>query len=649
MNKNKININKTKYRYLMDNLDLFPVRPMLKYTVPVPNDPTVDESKEEFFDRKYPEVVITNAKFSKMVDLTARALIAQGVKKGDIVTICHTNTPETLYMDYALNKIGAKYDYIYPDVTVEEMKSDLEELNSKYIFALDDPQIRKNIKDATRGMNVKVITSSPIESFPDQFKMLAPKPEQKDLVEMENEIKWSDFIASGKYVSTDDENKYVPNDVCGYVHTSGTSGVPKAVMITNENANSLSRAYDIDGTFYKSGEDALQTIPQFVEFGQATNQMLLCSNACLVIIPEMDPRNYYDLLKIYKPKYSYATPSHIRELIKRPQDMSNVEIFYFGGDNFAAVEDDINSYFKENGSSAVGYQGYSSTEMSVNGIITRPNAYKKGSLGKLSGDTKALIVDSKVDSETGKEILSEIKEPNKVGELLLTGSGVTKGYAGNSKSETEKVYINIDGTTYVRMGDYVYRDEDDFYYYMGRVKNIIKRKSFAFSPDEIVKAISKHPNVKDCVVVPRHSDSEGETPSAHIVLRNYENVSRTMNEIISLVDENVQEFHRPTDYKIREKLVITRNNKIDITALKIEDTISMYPGVKSVNIESQNDGNYDYQVHLETVNGITEDEVMEYLKSIANIMKFNVGKIKFIINYINYEDEAKVNSYVKHI
>ena len=75
----------------------------------------------------------------------------------------------------------------------------------------------------------------------------------------------------------------------------------------------------------------------------------------------------------------------------------------------------------------------------------------------------------------------------------------------------------------------------------------------------------------------------------------------------------------------------------------------MYPGVKSVNIESQNDGNYDYQVHLETVNGITEDEVMEYLKSIANIMKFNVGKIKFIINYINYEDEAKVNSYVKHI
>ena len=75
----------------------------------------------------------------------------------------------------------------------------------------------------------------------------------------------------------------------------------------------------------------------------------------------------------------------------------------------------------------------------------------------------------------------------------------------------------------------------------------------------------------------------------------------------------------------------------------------MYPGVKSVNIELQNDGNYDYQVHLETVNGITKDEVMEYLKSIANIMKFNVGKIKFIINYINYEDEAKVNSYVKHI
>ena len=137
MNNNLLDYKKTKYRYFMDNLKLFSIKPIIKYTVPVPKDPTVDESKKEFFDRNYPYVTITNIHFKHMIDDAAKGLVALGIKKGDIVTICHTNTPEMFCMDYALSKIGAIPNYIYPNVTADEMKYYIDELNSKYMFILD--------------------------------------------------------------------------------------------------------------------------------------------------------------------------------------------------------------------------------------------------------------------------------------------------------------------------------------------------------------------------------------------------------------------------------------------------------------------------------------------------------------------------------
>lgn len=654
MKDNKLNINKTKYRYLMDNLKLFPIRPIITYTIPVPNDPTVDESKQEFFDRKYPDVKITNLHFKHMIDKTAKALIAYGVKKGDIVTICQTNTPEMFYMDYALNKIGAKANFIYPNVTAEEMKYYMEELDSKYMFILDDDPIRKNVKEATKGTDIKIISSSVIEAFPELFKRVASKKMPQNKVELNNEIKWEEFIENGKRIKEVKEDSYVPNDVCSYIHTSGTSSVPKAVMMSNENINCVPRNYELDSIIWEANNKGVQTIPQFVSYGITTNHLYFNNNINVVLIPEMEPKNLYDLFRKYKPEYSFTTPSHARELIKRPTDMSKSKMIVFGGDGFDDVELKMNKYILDNGGNTVAYQGYGSTEMSAVTMTNAPGRHKIGSLGKLSGETQAVIV------EPGTT--NVISEFDKIGELCMTGPGVTLGYAGNSKDETEKVYIkHPDGKTYVHMGDYISKDKDGFFYYHGRIKNVITRKSFTFSPDEIVKTIMLHPNVKQCIVVPRYSKDEGETPSAHITLNDYSDCQQTMSEIIELVNSNVQEFHRPTDYKIRKEIIRTRNNKNNITALKIEDTISMFDGVLSCDIINSDNGNYEYEAFIE-VNSLYKENKEEYLSAlekhlheISNIVKFNVGKIKYNIEYINVKfldsnkKYEKSTSYVKHI
>ena len=656
-----LDYKKTKYQYFSDNFKVFPVRPQLIYTVPVKKDPKQDESLLEFYDRNYPEVVITNLEFKLMVEQVAKALVAYGIKKGDIVTICHTNTPEVMYMDYALSKIGAIPNYIYPNVTPEEMKLYMTELNSKYMFILDDYPIRKSVKEATKDMNINIISSSPIEAFPYHFQIAgALTMGQPPMVELKNETKWSDFLKGSFILNNVPTAKYQKDRIASYVHTSGTSGIPKAVNLTNENDNQVVTNYATDGVIFEEGKTAIQTIPQFVEFGKVTNHLLFCNNTCVIMLPEMNPKNYYDLLHIYRPNYSFATPAHLKELIKRDTDMSNAENYLFGGDGFDFIENDANEYFKRNGAKSFAFQGYGATEFSAATIYTGPHAHKLGSVGKLSGKENSFVL---VKPGT----IEEITAPNIEGELCLTGSGITKGYAGNSEKENANVYRkHADGKVYLHTGDKISYDEDGFFYFHGRLKNIIKKAAFAFGTEEIVNAVMKSKHVSNCVVVPKFDKEFGEVPSCHFVLKktddstDYDDI---MDSVVGHVNENVQEFHRPSTYKIRNNFPLTRNNKIDFNALKIEDTASMFDGVINADIYPINDGEYDYGLNVlveEKVLEINNDKDYEknlndYIIKISNIIKFKVGKIKYNIKPISfkYEDTEKMLNknkvHVKHI
>ena len=627
MDQKKLDINKTKYRYFMDNVK--PEGTAIIYTIPVPRGE--EKPTDEFFDRDYPDVKISYKKLLRMIDKTAKALIAYGVRAGDVVTICHTNTPEIFYMDYALSKIGAIPNYIYPNITAEEMKYFINELDSKYVFVLDEPNIKKNMKKALEDSDIKVISSRVIESFSLLSKIIAAKKTSVDVIDIPNEIKWSDFIKIGKAIKNIKENLYTPDDTCSYVHSSGTSSIPKAIEISNENDNAVVRNHFFnDNIAYVFNAKALQVIPQFVEYGKTTNHIYFCGNFCTIIIPEMEPKNYYDLIKKYKPQYTYTTPSHIRELIKRPVDMSSFVYGAIGGDGFDDLEENFIDYVKENNGKTVILQGYGATEASAVVAYNIPGAYKFGSLGKLAANVEGIIIEPNT--------FNTITEPDFVGELCITGDTVTKGYAGKSKEETDKVFIeHPDGKIYVHMGDFISIDKDGFLFYHGRIKNVITRKSFTFSPQEIVNAIMKHNSVKSCIVVPRYSKEEGETPSAHITLNDYSNTEKTLEEIKQLVADNVQEFHRPTHYKIRREIPLTKNNKNNIIALKIEDTASMFDGVISADIEAHNTSEYEFLLKISISSDADDGELIEALQAhierIAGIVKFNVGKIRYEITH----------------
>ena len=644
------NTERTKYNYFMTDRNKFLDKTALTYAIPIEKGPTPEDSVD--LNRVYKDVKISRRELIEKTDKTADALVAMGIKKGDIVTICSSNTPETIYMDYALNKIGAVPHYIYPNATVESINHFLNITESKYMFYLDQPEIEKNVLEGIKGTKVKkLISTSVLEPFPEVFKFIAQKGKKKQNKTVSDDINiinWKELMKIGsKNKGLAKEVPYDENAICSLVNTSGTSSTPKMVMESNKNINSIVKNYYISKQEFTAGDSYLQVLPVFVEFGRITTHTALCHEVEVIIIPEMNPKNFPGLMKKYRPNYTTVTPAHWDALTKSNmfdgEDMSYLKLAGSGGDGFSSVEDRINSFLNQHRSLLKVIDGYGSTEVTACALTNLNHARKKGSLGKPLGETEF-----EVFAPDTKEVLPV----GEVGEVAITGPTVTMGYY-KDEEETNKVFKkHTDGKVWVHMGDLGMKDTDGFGFYMGRLKNIIARSGFKFSPVEIERVIESHPNVLKCSVVAMYDKKEGQVPSAHIILNNYDNVEETLSEIMKLVNENIEEFHRPTSYKVRQDIPLTKNNKTNIVALRIEDIASTIPGVLYTKIIPIKDANYDYDLNIEynpelnVENTLSKEDIINYIEDIMKNEKLLGNSIRYNIDFV---DKKFVDSNVKRI
>ncbi len=644
------NTRRTKYNYFMTDSNKFLDKTALTYAIPIEKGPTPEDSVD--LNRVYKDVKISRRELIEKIDKTADALVLIGIKKGDIVTMCSSNTPETIYMDYALNKIGAIPHYIYPNATIESINHFLNETESKYMFYLDQPEIEKNVFEGIKGTKVKnLISTSVLEPFPEIFKFIAQKGKKKQkqpTPDYVNNINWKELMKIGsKNKGLAKEVEYDDNAICSLVNTSGTSSTPKMVMESNNNINSIVKNYYISKQEFIPGDSYLQVLPVFVEFGRITTHTALCHEVEVIIIPEMNPKNFPGLMKKYKPNYTTVTPAHWDALTKSnmfdDEDMSYLKLAGSGGDGFSSVEDRINSFLNQHRSLLKVIDGYGSTEVTACALTNLNHDKKKGSLGKPLGETEFEIFVP--DTE-------EMLPVGKVGEIAISGSTVTMGYY-KDEDETNKIFKkHSDGKVWVHMGDLGMKDSDGFGFYMGRLKNVIARSGFKFSPVEIERVIESHENVLKCSVVAMYDKKEGQVPSAHIVLKDYNSVEDTLSEIIGLVNKNIEEFHRPTSYKVRQDIPLTKNNKVNIVALRIEDIASTIPGVLHAKIIPIKDANYDYDLNIEynpelsVEKALSKEEVIKYIEDIMRDEKLLGNSVRYNIDFV---DKKFVDSNVKKI
>jgi long-chain acyl-CoA synthetase len=288
--------------------------------------------------------------------------------------------------------------------------------------------------------------------------------------------------------------------VAAILYTSGTSGLPKGVMLTHENlATNVRSAVKHAGL--SSADAFLGVLPQFHSFGLTALTLLPLERGSKVIYSaRFVPAKIVELMREHRPDVFMAIPAMYNALLNvkdaKPEDFRSLRYAISGGD---ALPRSLADNFKQRFNVTI-LEGYGLTETSPIVSILLPEHYKAGSVGRLLPGVQVRIVDEQSrDVQRGEE-----------GEILLKGPNIMAGYYKRDDLTREV----IDDAGWFRTGDWGKLDSDGFLYITGRKKEMLIIGGENVFPREIEEVLNAHPSIKASAVVGRKDESRGEVPVA---------------------------------------------------------------------------------------------------------------------------------------
>lgn len=537
----------------------------------------MDRIALSYFGRK-----ITFKELFHNIDTVAESFLDYGIRKGDIVTISMPNTPEAVYMFYALSKIGAVSNMVDPRTSSEGILEYIKEAKSNLLITIDVALPKfKNVKNETKVKNI--ISVSPADSLPFglqlgyKAKQFIENFSKKENSTIEN-TPWKEFIKEGKkrlnrlgeYTKPLNYDKNAPVVI---VHTGGTTGIPKGVMLSNHNINSVAFQSVLTGIDMKRNHNWLDIMPPFIAYGVGMGLHLpLTIGMETILIPQFDPKKFDELLLKHKPIHMVGVPSYWGTIINskkmKYQDLSYMIAPTVGGDAMdTTLEKEANLFLKNHGCDYSIVKGYGMTEVSGGVAGTMEENNEIGSVGVPF--IKSTISIFKPDSE------NELSY-NELGEVCITGPNVMLGYFENEEASKKIMKKHSDGTTWIHSGDIGYMTEDGNIYIVDRIKRmIIRYDGFKIFPSLIEKAILEHPKVDTCRVVGMSdtNHSQGKLPCAFIKIKEEyynQNLNELERELSILCASKLPEYAQPMAYRFKESFPLTPIGKIDVLTLEKE-------------------------------------------------------------------------------
>lgn len=540
---------------------------------------------------------ITFGKFFDEIEKCAKALKNQGVKKGDIVTCVLPTIPETVYIFYALNKIGAIANMIDPRVSAEGIANFVEEVNSEKIFTLDlfTDKTNNAIQKVNRDKEIvnKVIVVSPVDSLPAPIRLAAGAKQlfsdsarqQKKLCKNGMFMKWRDFIEQGKNYTGQTEEEYTENYPAAIVHTGGTTGMPKGVLLSNDSFNAMVYFFKYSGIDIKPGHRFMDIMPPFIAYGLSCGlHMPLCLGMTTKIFPQFDPNKFDKELLSFRPNHFMGVPSHYESLMRskllekeKNWDLSFLISVGVGGDGLdEGKEIEINNWLKKHNCKYRIAKGYGLSEVNSSFCTAINERNEIGCVGNPYFKNDIKVVDPDIENPVDAPRLPI----GQTGELYLSTPTMMLEYYNNPE-ETAKVMIkDSDGTKWIRTGDIGYINEKGNVYIIGRKKQvIIRHDGFKIFPIQIEKVVQQHPAVKACKVVGVKDSSfaHGRLPKVHIILKDdYKSIEKQKNvieELKLLCYEQLPEYELPVDYQIDKSFPLTAIGKIDFQKMEKDDSL----------------------------------------------------------------------------
>ncbi|WP_216828874.1 long-chain-fatty-acid--CoA ligase [Alkalihalobacterium elongatum] len=514
------------------------------------------EAAEQVPDKKAIHFIGKELSYQELYTLAKKfgnQLQSLGIKKGDRVAIMLANTPQSVICYYGALMAGAIVVQTNPLYVEREIEHQLNDSGAKVMVCLDlvYPRVAK-VRNKTNLEHVIVTGIKDYLPFPKN--LIYPFIQKKNTGISVNisydskTINFAEFLKAGSEKELD--TKVSPKeDLALLQYTGGTTGVAKGVMLTHHNlvvntTQCLHWMYKM-----KKGEErVLAALPFFHVYGMTViMNVSIMYQSKMIVLPKFDPKDVLKTIEKQKVTMFPGAPTMYVALINNPEiqnyDLSSIEVCLSGA---APLPLEVQQKFEKlSGGKLV--EGYGLTETSPVAIATPIwGKRKEGSIGIPWPDTEAAVL----SAETG-----EIAGPGEVGEIMVRGPQVMKGY-WNRPEATASTFKE----DWFLTGDMGYMDEDGYFYVVDRKKDMIIAGGFNIYPREIEEVLYEHEKIQEAVVIGVPDPYRGETVKAFVVLK--EGASLTEEELDKYCREHLAAYKVPKLYEFRKELPKTLIGKI---------------------------------------------------------------------------------------
>lgn len=425
---------------------------------------------------------LTYAELGRRIRGAAAGLQRIGVGQGDVVAIFSPNVPDYAVAFHAIALIGAISTTASPLYTARELNLQLNDSGARLIFT--SSAFLETAQAASKGTPVERIVV---------------------LGRGDGEMSLDDLVIDGA------EPMPAPFDPAGQLavlpYSSGTTGLPKGVMLTHRNlvANMRQCSGLTDLDLVVGDDVVLGVLPFFHIYGMLViMNYSLWVGATVVTMPRFDLERFLQLVQEHRVTRVNVVPPILVALGKSPlvdrYDLSSLHTVFSGAAPLG--EDLANEVMHRLGCSVL--QGYGLTETSPVTHCSSSNPEVRAAVGRPLPNTEVKVVDCDDGSLLG---------PGQQGELYIRGPQVMKGYLNNPEATAE----TIDADGWLRTGDLAYFDEQGRFYVVDRVKELIKYNAYQVAPAELEGLLLAHPAVADVAVIPVPDEAAGQIPKACVV------------------------------------------------------------------------------------------------------------------------------------
>jgi long-chain acyl-CoA synthetase len=565
----------------MEHKEIYEKKPWLRFypkgvpeTLPIP-EKTIPELFDEV-TRKYGNRValvfygrkLTFKELEEQVNRFAHALWDLGVRKGDRVALYLLNSPQYIISYFGALKAGATVTPISPVYTSIEVKYQLEDSEARYLVCQDI--LYENVEKAKPNLKEVIVTNigeylPPLKKFLGKSligkiwrKVDIPTPkieESSGIHQFQNLIK--------KYPPKAPEIRLSPKeDLAALPYTGGTTGSPKGAMLTHFNLIACSTQTQSFWPFLEEGKETmLAFLPFYHIYGQVVVMLNgLIQGSTLLLFTTPDLEEILEAIETYKASMFFGVPTmyeYLKEYDKTDRvNWKRLKGIVCGADTLH--ESTVKDWERKTGTRIL--EGYGLTECSA---VSHTNPFdrpKVGSFGVPLPNISAAILG--VEKE-------EFMPVGEIGELILHGPNIMQGY-WKKPEETKNQLIEIEGKVWLRTGDLVKMDEEGYFHFYDRKKDLIKYKGYSVFAKEIEEVLYSHPKVKAAGVIGVPDPKVGQIIKAIVVLQTEARGKISEEEIIQYCEGKLAHYKVPKIVEFRGELPKTDVGKISRRELREE-------------------------------------------------------------------------------